>query len=123
MVATWIADTSAYGVGSSIGKRKLAPLISPHKTWEGTMAAVLVTPLVLAFLTFFPKITISERIFLGFLIGITSQLGDLAESKLKREMKVKDAGWLIPGHGGILDRFDSLLFGGVVAYYYLKFIM
>lgn len=120
---TWVADTSAYTVGTLIGKRKLAPGVSPHKTWEGAIAAVLFTPLVLASLYFFPVLSVSERIVLGLIVGVTSQIGDLAESKLKREMEVKDAGWIIPGHGGVLDRFDSLLFGGIVVYYYLKFVI
>jgi len=120
--ATWVADTAAYGVGTLIGRRKLAPKISPSKTWEGITGAVLITSLVTAGLYFIP-LTFEQRLIFGLIVGIASQLGDLAESKLKREMAVKDAGQLIPGHGGILDRFDSLLFSGIVAYYYLKLVL
>lgn len=123
LIATWVYDIAAYAAGSWVGKRKLAPSISPNKTWEGTLFAIGVTIVVLGAWTFFDWISFYQRIILGIIIGIMAPLGDLVESKFKREARVKDTGSIIPGHGGILDRFDSLLFTGTAAYYLLKAIL
>ena len=119
-IAIWIYDIIAYVAGSTIGKNKLAPRVSPGKTWEGAFFAAVACILVLASLFFIPWLSLSKRILLGFVIGIVSPLGDLAESKLKREAGIKDTSSRIPGHGGILDRFDSLLFTAPISYYLLK---
>lgn len=117
LAVTWTADTAAYLVGSLYGRRKLAPSLSPAKTKEGGAAGLLTAILVGAltggfFLTFRPDPGESALLggAMGLLMGITIQVGDLIESMFKREAGVKDSGSLLPGHGGILDRFDALVF-------------
>jgi phosphatidate cytidylyltransferase len=115
-----VGDTAAYFVGVTLGRRKLYPAISPNKSVEGSLGG-LVGSLVAALLArswFFPALTVFDCIFLGLVLGVLGQLGDLFESMLKRGFGVKDSGTLIPGHGGILDRLDSLLFAFPPAYYY-----
>jgi phosphatidate cytidylyltransferase len=114
------SDTAAYFIGVSFGRRKLYPAISPNKSIEGSLGG-LAGSLGGAFLGrawFFPAIGIQDCIFLGLGLGALAQLGDLFESMLKRSFQVKDSGNLIPGHGGILDRLDSLIFAFPAAYYY-----
>ncbi len=115
-----LGDTAAYYVGSSIGRTKLAPTLSPNKTWEGAIAAVVasVAAAWLATVWFFPELPLKHAWIIGALIGSAGILGDLAESTLKRASGVKDSGNLLPGHGGLLDRIDSLLFAAPVLYYY-----
>ncbi|KRN88618.1 phosphatidate cytidylyltransferase [Ligilactobacillus ceti] len=110
-IVVWMTDTGAYMIGRKIGRNKLAPHVSPNKTWEGSIGGTLVAVIVAGiYLYFFP-----QRYSLGIMIGLTvifsiaGQLGDLIESALKRHFGVKDSGQILPGHGGILDRFDSLL--------------
>ncbi len=123
LLTTFASDTAAFFTGRALGKHKLAPHISPGKTWEGAIAGVfgaiivslifiLPTPLSLPFNWW-------QAILLGLLVSIFGQLGDLVESLLKRNMGVKDSSHLLPGHGGILDRIDSVVFAGVVVYYYV----
>jgi phosphatidate cytidylyltransferase len=119
--SVWLSDSAAYFIGKSIGKRKLYPRISPKKTWEGAIAcfiaAVISFPLLIKlFLNDFPII---HTIIIGAIIGIFGQIGDLAESQLKRDAGIKDSSNIIPGHGGFLDRFDSILFIGPIIYLYL----
>jgi phosphatidate cytidylyltransferase len=120
-----LTDTGAYYVGRSFGRRKLAPLISPGKTVEGAIGgfifAVITGPLCR--LVFFPEINLLQSVLLGAAIGIVGQIGDLAESLLKRAAEVKDSGALLPGHGGMLDRIDSILFCAPVLYYYTRFFL
>jgi phosphatidate cytidylyltransferase len=114
------SDTAAYFIGVSFGRRKLYPAISPNKSIEGALGG-LAGSLGGAFLGhvwFFPAIGIQDCILLGLGLGALAQLGDLFESMLKRSFQVKDSGKLIPGHGGILDRLDSLIFAFPAAYYY-----
>ena len=129
LVATVASDTMAFFIGRAIGRHKLAPQISPNKTWEGAIAGVtgaivfslLFTPPELFSLTNPLRIhglSYGEAILLGALVSVFGQIGDLAESLLKRNAKVKDSGRLLPGHGGILDRIDSIIFAGVVVYYF-----
>jgi phosphatidate cytidylyltransferase len=116
---TWIQDTAAYFVGRRWGRHKMAPILSPKKTWEGAaggLAGSVVAGLICAPLLGLP-ISLLQVALLGLVGGITGPLGDLAESLIKRQVGLKDAGNLIPGHGGILDRADSLLFNGAVLYY------
>ncbi len=119
LVVVMFCDTSAYVVGSRIGKRKLYPLISPNKSIEGAIGGVsgaVLGALVSKFL-FFSAIGLWPVILVGLLLGVVGQIGDLFESMLKRACAVKDSGTLIPGHGGMLDRLDSLLFAFPLVYY------
>ncbi len=116
-VATWIADTSAYGVGRVIGSRPLAKKISPKKTVEGFIGAIVINSFIFSLLIWVPLLTVYERMIFAASITVLATLGDLVESSIKREVGVKDSGTLIPGHGGFLDRFDSMIFTGVGSYY------
>lgn len=118
ILSTAASDTGAYFVGKSIGKHKLAPTLSPNKTIEGSVGGVVVSMLVAAlYITLIPVGTVSYGfgILAAGLIAVAGQFGDLIESGMKREFKVKDAGKILPGHGGILDRFDSLIFAMTLA--------
>ena len=120
-LVTWAADTGAYYVGASLGRHKLAPSISPNKTIEG-VAGGLITAILAAFLAqawFLPSLTSADCMAIACLLTIAGLLGDLAESAMKRGAGVKDSGSLIPGHGGMLDRLDSLLFTAPAFYYYV----
>lgn len=117
-LGTWACDTGAYFIGRSFGKTRLAPRLSPNKTWEGAaggFASSIVVTLIAGYIIHLPPV---HSLALGALFGLLTQLGDLSESSIKRELDIKDFGTLVPGHGGILDRFDSILFTGPVAYYY-----
>jgi phosphatidate cytidylyltransferase len=119
LAITWIQDTAAYFAGKNLGRHKMAPILSPKKTWEGAAGGLLGS--ILAGIICVPllglPITLAQAALLGLVGGIVGPLGDLAESMIKRQVGLKDAGNLIPGHGGILDRADSLLFTGPVLYY------
>jgi phosphatidate cytidylyltransferase len=117
-----MTDTAAYYTGRAIGRHKLAPRVSPGKTIEGTIggfAAAVVTG-YLCKLGFFPEIPAVHALALGATLGMIGQIGDLAESLLKRGSNVKDSGTLLPGHGGVLDRVDSILFCAPVLFYYSR---
>jgi phosphatidate cytidylyltransferase len=103
-----------------LGRHKLAPTTSPGKTWEGLIFGSIATVFVV-FIAFYDQdyLTIGESIALGFVIAIAGPLGDLFESLLKRDMRVKDTGRLLGGHGGVLDRIDALLFAGPAAYFFV----
>lgn len=108
----WTTDSGAYMIGRKLGKHKLAPHISPNKTWEGSIGGSLVATIVgSVFWYFFPTghFSLGVMILLTLIFSIVGQFGDLVESALKRYYGVKDSGKILPGHGGILDRFDSLL--------------
>jgi phosphatidate cytidylyltransferase len=122
MFTTFASDTSAFFVGRAWGKHALAPSISSGKTWEGAVGGLLSSIVVTLILGVIFKLPFSywQIALLGFIISIFAQLGDLAESLLKRNTGVKNAGKLMPGHGGILDRIDSLIFTGVIVYYFLE---
>jgi phosphatidate cytidylyltransferase len=117
------SDTAAFFVGRTWGKHHLARSISPGKTWEGTVAGAFGAIIVsLGLVTLFSlPLSYGQAILLGLLVSIFGQLGDLVESLLKRNMGVKESGKLMPGHGGLLDRMDSVVFAGVVVYYYVLF--
>ncbi len=124
LVVIMAGDTAAYFVGSAVGRRKLYPAISPNKSIEGALGG-LVGSLAGAFLvraTFFPQISLVDVFFFGVVVAAAGQVGDLFESMLKRSCGVKDSGTIIPGHGGILDRLDSLLFAFPLAYYYALWV-
>jgi phosphatidate cytidylyltransferase len=123
LLLNWAGDIGAYYVGRGLGKHKLAPVVSPKKTWEGAAASV-VTSVVLAgaYLTHFvPGVSWPSAIALTVAANAAGQVGDLAESAMKRGAGVKDSGNILPGHGGLLDRVDSTLFALPVVYAYLKF--
>lgn len=119
----WVYDMFAYFIGSSIGKRKIAPEISPNKTLEGTIGGIILSILT-SFAVFFVLRTLQlvDWIFIAILVSVGAFIGDLIESKLKRSAGIKDSGKIMPGHGGLLDRFDSFLFATVGAALYLMFI-
>jgi phosphatidate cytidylyltransferase len=122
LATIWICDSAAYFGGTALGKHKLFPRVSPKKSWEGALfgfifsigAMVLARNMVLEFLL------LRDVIILGVIVGTVGQLGDLAESLLKRDAGVKDSSNLIPGHGGIFDRFDSFIAVAPIIYLYLK---
>jgi phosphatidate cytidylyltransferase len=118
---TWCGESSAYFVGRRIGRRPLAPRLSPGKTVEGGVAQVIASVAAALVGAPFVRLELSEAVAVGLLLGIVGQLGDLSESFLKRSAGAKDAGRLIPGHGGLLDRLDSLLFNVPALYYWLYF--
>jgi phosphatidate cytidylyltransferase len=120
---TWVGETSAYLVGSSFGRHRLAPVISPKKTVEGALAQVAASVLTAAALGawLLPSCSTGTALAAGVLLGVVGQVGDLAESAIKRSVGTKDTGALIPGHGGILDRIDSLLFN-LPAFYYFTLV-
>lgn len=121
LLSVWANDVFAYLVGSMIGKHKMTPNISPNKSWEGFAGGTLFTVLVWVALYFVvdSPMSLPWHVVVGFAVAFAGVLGDLAESRLKREAGVKDSGRLLPGHGGFLDRFDSLIMVSVVAYYLL----
>ncbi|USS85432.1 phosphatidate cytidylyltransferase [Fructilactobacillus myrtifloralis] len=113
LLIVWCTDTGAYFVGKYFGKHKLAKYVSPNKTWEGSVGGVVIATVVCSiYVTFFPvsPAGLIPMIGLTVILSVAGQLGDLVESALKRYYGVKDSGKILPGHGGILDRFDSLLF-------------
>ncbi len=121
----WSSDTAAYYVGTSFGRRPLAPRVSPKKTVEGAVGGVL-GALAAAFVArawFMQRLSAGDCLFLGLSLGAIGILGDLVESMLKRGAGMKDSASLVPGHGGILDRMDALLYAGPVLYYYYLFAM
>lgn len=123
-IIAWSTDTCAYFVGVFFGKHKLYEAVSPKKTIEGSIGGIIGCVLIVAIVTFFiDKTFIMHSIILGGLGSIISQIGDLVASKIKREAGIKDYGNLMPGHGGILDRFDSILVVAPLVYYYYKIMM
>lgn len=123
MLSLWANDAVAYLVGSRIGSHKLAPRISPNKSWEGFWAGLVgsVAVWVVLALAGVANIGVPLAAVIGLVVGIVGVVGDLFESRIKRGVGVKDSGNLIPGHGGLLDRSDSLLFGSIAAYILLLF--
>jgi len=119
----WINDTMAYIVGSLIGKTPLSK-VSPKKTWEGTSGGVILTVIVISLLAYFTKrLPVVDAAIMAALAAATGTIGDLFESKLKRMAGVKDSGAIMPGHGGFLDRFDSILFAVVAVWFYADFFV
>jgi len=124
LFCTWANDTGAYFVGRSWGRRRLAPELSPGKTVEGAIGGLL-TCIIAAWAAslIYPQLPLWSLLLLGLIIGLAGQVGDLVESAIKRQAGVKDSGKLIPGHGGVLDRFDSMLFTAPLVYYYASWIL
>ena len=118
LIAVFADDTAAYLIGRLLGRHKLAPSLSPGKTWEGFVAGTIAA-IAVAFFALYEQdfLTIPESIVLGAAVALAGAAGDLFESALKRDLHVKDSGQLLGGHGGMLDRIDSLLFAAVAAFY------
>ncbi len=111
LLLTWMNDTGAYLIGSQFGKHPLHPRISPKKTWEGTIGGVVVTFLIAwGFCAVSGELRLQDWMVLALLVSVFGSMGDLVESMLKRSVGVKDSGSLLPGHGGVLDRFDAFIF-------------
>lgn len=117
------SDAVAYFAGKSLGKHKLVPKISPGKTWEGLIGGILAAAGIAALCTrlFFPELPYKFSIPLAALMAVVGVFGDLAESAIKRGAGAKDAATILPGHGGLLDRLDSLLFNAPILYYFARF--
>jgi len=124
MATVMMADSAAYFAGRALGRRKLAPSVSPGKTWEGAWASLAGGVLGALTVKFFglPALPAAHAVVLGLLVAVVGAAGDLCESLLKRWAGVKDSGRLFPGHGGMLDRLDGLLFGAPVLYYYFSLV-
>lgn len=127
-ISSWLCDTTAYYTGKYLGKHKLCPDVSPKKTIEGSIGGLLgstiacgVFGLILG--KYIPNIAIYHYFIIGAICGVFCQFGDLVASSIKRYAGIKDYSNLIPGHGGILDRFDSILFSAVVIYMYLSYVV
>lgn len=120
-ISVWILDTMAYFTGKMFGKHKLFPSVSPNKTVEGGIGGVLgaVSAMLAAKYVFFNQLSIVHAVLIGGIIGIVGQLGDVIESFLKRQTGAKDSSSILPGHGGIFDRFDSIIFVGPFVYAYV----
>ena len=127
-IGSWVSDTVAYYFGRFFGKHKLCPKVSPKKTIEGSIGGFLGGTLGCGIFgiivsSYVPEVKLIHFFLIGALCGIMSQFGDLVASSIKRYVGLKDYSNLIPGHGGILDRFDSILFNAVVVFYYLTFVI
>lgn len=128
-ISSWACDTAAYFIGKNFGKSKIAPTVSPNKTYLGSIAGLFASVLFCALYGFITQkyfglpYAIYHFVIIGFLCGILNQIGDLTASFIKRDMGIKDFSNLIPGHGGILDRFDSIFFASVVIYYYISIVI
>lgn len=125
LVSIWMCDTAAYFGGLTMGRHKLFPRVSPKKSWEGAVwgfAGSVITMIVFQ-RYFLPYLQIHQAVVIGMIIGIFGQIGDLIESLLKRDAGVKDSSALIPGHGGVFDRFDSLIFVSPLLYLYIDFVV
>jgi phosphatidate cytidylyltransferase len=123
LLAVWAGDIGAFFAGRLIGRHKLAPALSPGKTWEGFAFGTICTVFV-TFVTLYDErdhfLSIGEAVLLGLVVAVAGPLGDLFESGIKRDMQVKDSGRLLAGHGGVLDRLDAPLFAFVAAFYFLR---
>lgn len=128
IVMVWIFDAVAYLAGSALGKHKIVPRISPGKSWEGTLigcAATFIAAYILYLTVNRPQewLSLGVAMALAAIVCVFGFLGDLSESMVKRELGIKDMSSLIPGHGGIMDRFDSMFFTAVISYYFLRFFI
>lgn len=131
MPAVWMADVGAYVLGSAYGRHKMTPRLSPKKSWEGYWAGVLTAVLsgvffVYAFKTFgaFPgPITLAQGGLLGLLLGVVTPLGDLGESMIKRQARMKDSSEVFPGHGGFFDRIDTWIWAGALGFFFIQWFV
>jgi phosphatidate cytidylyltransferase len=123
-ISIWVCDSAAYYAGTAFGRHKLFPRVSPKKSWEGAIFGFIfsIISMIAARFIILDFLSWNSTVILGVIIGIIGQLGDLVESLLKRDAGVKDSSNIIPGHGGIFDRFDSLLFTAPVIFLYLMYV-
>lgn len=125
LVAIWVCDSAAFFIGTALGKHKLFPRVSPNKSWEGAVAGFVFS--ILSMIAFkallLDFISLTDAVIIGLIVGVFGQLGDLIESLIKRDAGVKDSSAIIPGHGGIFDRFDSLFLVAPIVYLYLYFFI
>lgn len=123
-VSIWLCDTAAYFVGMNFGKHKLFPRVSPKKSWEGAIGGGITA--VASFVGFsmwmMPEFPLIHAVACGLIVGVMGQIGDLAESLLKRDATIKDSSHILPGHGGLLDRFDSMLFASPLVLCYIHIV-
>lgn len=123
-IASWGADTGAYFIGKKFGKRKLSPTVSPNKSVEGAVGGVTTSVVLCVILSMvFDASFVPYSIAIGIVGSLISIIGDLVASKIKREMGIKDYGHIMPGHGGVMDRFDSLLLVTPFIYYVIKLVL
>jgi phosphatidate cytidylyltransferase len=124
LTVTWFADTGAYFTGRAIGRHKLYPAISPGKTVEGAIGGLVfsIGAAVLAHLWYMPELPWLDGVLVALPASALGQAGDLVESLVKRAFKVKDSGWILPGHGGLLDRIDAVLFAAPYVYLYARYV-
>ena len=122
-IGTWSSDSFAYFAGSAFGRHKLCPLISPNKTVEGFLGGVAGTVVMTGVLGWFFQLPVPECCVLGLVIALLATVGDLVESIAKRYTGIKDSGKIIPGHGGVWDRFDSCLFTAPFVYYFAAYVL
>jgi phosphatidate cytidylyltransferase len=120
---TWAGDTMAYFAGRLFGSTPMAPVLSPKKTWEGFAGGVVGTIVTVCFIGLYTPLGALDSLALGAAIAITGPLGDLFESLIKRDAQIKDSGRGIPGHGGVLDRFDALMFASIAGYVVLTAVL
>jgi len=120
---TWAGDTMAYFTGRFFGSTPMAPVLSPKKTWEGFAGGAISTVLLVVFIGLYTPLGPADSLLLGAVIAVAGPLGDLFESLVKRDVQIKDSGRGIPGHGGVLDRFDALIWASVAAYFMLTAVL
>ena len=123
LIATWLTDTGAYFVGKKFGKKAMAPMISPNKTIAGAVGGILITAIFIILTSLFFEVLNIYYLIFAFLFPVVAIMGDLFESCIKRSFDVKDTGTIIPGHGGILDRFDSFIFTAPFTYYFIILLL
>lgn len=127
VLSVWACDSAAFFFGTLYGKNKILPRISPNKSWVGSISGLITA--ILVFYLFHTKgwlgdyFSLKDAIILGLITGLIGQMGDFAESLIKRDADIKDSGTLLKGHGGVLDRFDSLIFATPMTYLYVHFLM
>jgi len=125
-IGVWTCDSLAYFVGSAIGKHKIFPRVSPNKSWEGSIAGLIgsfIALLLIIRVGWLPGLDYTDAVMLGLITGVAGQIGDFAESLVKRDVGVKDSSNLLPGHGGAWDRLDSILFAAPLSYLYLTLVV
>lgn len=120
---TWAGDTMAYFTGMMFGATPMAPVLSPKKTWEGFAGGAISTILLVVFIGLYTPLGPGDSLLVGVVIAVAGPLGDLFESLVKRDVRIKDSGRGIPGHGGVLDRFDALIFSSVAVYFVLTLVL
>lgn len=125
LVSIWICDSAAFFGGTALGKHKLFPRVSPKKSWEGAVFGLFfaIISMIIFKLVLLDFLSWKNVIIIGLIVGVIGQVGDLIESLFKRDVGIKDSSAFIPGHGGIFDRFDSLLYTGPIVLLYLKYLV